>query len=65
MAADVLVKEAWYVAGLSREFATQQLVGQLIAEKPLVLWRTTAGQVVAFDFGLAKETSAVEFREGL
>ncbi|MBV8457715.1 MAG: Rieske 2Fe-2S domain-containing protein [Acetobacteraceae bacterium] len=49
MAADVLVKNAWYVAGLSREFALHQLQGQVIAEKPLVLWRTAAGQVVAFD----------------
>ena len=40
MAADVLVKNAWYVAGLSKEFAAQQLQGQVIAEKPMVLWRT-------------------------
>src|SRR5499427_4898872 len=49
MAADVLVQNAWYAAGLSREFAAHQLMGQVIAEKPLVLWRTAAGQVVAFD----------------
>jgi len=49
MAADVLVKNAWYVAGLSHEFAPQQLQGQVIAEKPLVLWRTAEGSVVAFD----------------
>jgi phenylpropionate dioxygenase-like ring-hydroxylating dioxygenase large terminal subunit len=49
MAADMLVKNAWYVAGLSREFAAQQLQGQVIAEKPLVLWRAASGQVVAYD----------------
>ncbi|HYZ39963.1 MAG TPA: Rieske 2Fe-2S domain-containing protein, partial [Stellaceae bacterium] len=49
MAADVLVKNAWYVAGLSREFSCQRLHGQVIAAKPLVLWRTAEGTVVAFD----------------
>ncbi|HEY1301189.1 MAG TPA: aromatic ring-hydroxylating dioxygenase subunit alpha [Stellaceae bacterium] len=49
MAADVLVGNAWYVAGLSREFPALALQGQVIAEKPLVLWRTGEGVVVAFD----------------
>ena len=49
MAADVLVRNAWYVAGLSHEFPPQRLQGQVIAEKPLVLWRTATGAVVAFD----------------
>jgi len=49
MAADLMVKNAWYVAGLAHEFPAQQLQGQVIAEKPLVMWRTTAGSVVAFD----------------
>ena len=49
MGADVLVKNAWYVAGLSHEFPPQQLQGQVIAEKPLVIWRNAAGAVVAFD----------------
>jgi len=49
MAADVLVKNAWYVVGMSREFSERQLQGQVIAEKPLVMWRTTEGKVVAFD----------------
>ena len=49
MAADVLVRNAWYVAGLSHEFPPQQLQGQVIAEKPLVMWRTATGGVVAFD----------------
>jgi phenylpropionate dioxygenase-like ring-hydroxylating dioxygenase large terminal subunit len=49
MAADVLVKNAWYVAGLSHEFPVGQLQGQVIAEKPLVMWRSAEGTVVAFD----------------
>jgi vanillate O-demethylase monooxygenase subunit len=49
MAADVLVRNTWYVAGLSHEFAPQRLQGQVIAENPLVLWRTSPGPVVAFD----------------
>jgi len=49
MAADVLVRNAWYVAGLSHELPPQQLQGQVIAEKPLVMWRTATGLVVAFD----------------
>ena len=49
MAADVLVKNAWYVVGMSREFPTRQLQGQVVTEKPLVIWRTAEGSVVAFD----------------
>jgi vanillate O-demethylase monooxygenase subunit len=49
MAAYVLVRNAWYAAGLSHEFPPQRLQGQVIAEKPLVLWRTAAGAVAAFD----------------
>jgi phenylpropionate dioxygenase-like ring-hydroxylating dioxygenase large terminal subunit len=49
MAADVLVRNAWYVVGLAREFPVLELHGQVVAEKPLVLWRSAAGRVVAFD----------------
>jgi phenylpropionate dioxygenase-like ring-hydroxylating dioxygenase large terminal subunit len=49
MIANVLVRNAWYTAGLSQEFAMQQLRGQVIAEKPIVVWRGAAGNVVAFD----------------
>jgi vanillate O-demethylase monooxygenase subunit len=49
MAADVLVRNAWYVAGLARDFPVLELKGQIVAEKPLVLWRTAEGTVVAFD----------------
>jgi phenylpropionate dioxygenase-like ring-hydroxylating dioxygenase large terminal subunit len=49
MIADVLVRNTWYAAGLSGEFPKGALKGQVIAEKPLVLWRTGEGKVVAFD----------------
>jgi vanillate O-demethylase monooxygenase subunit len=49
MIANVLVKNAWYVAGLSGQFRPGELVGQVVAEKPLVLWRTAGGKAVAFD----------------
>ncbi len=49
MPADVLVRNAWYVVGLAREFPVLELRGQVVAEKPLVLWRTVSGIVVAFD----------------
>lgn len=49
MGADVLVKNAWYVAGLAGEFPRAELKGQVIAEKPIVLWRTLQERVVAFD----------------
>src|SRR5918911_1662160 len=49
MIANVLVRNAWYVAGLSAEFPPGELKGQIVAEKPLVLWRTAEGRVVAFD----------------
>jgi phenylpropionate dioxygenase-like ring-hydroxylating dioxygenase large terminal subunit len=44
-----LVRNTWYVAGLSSEFAIEALCGQIIAEKPVVLWRTRDGAMVAFD----------------
>ncbi|MGH7094639.1 MAG: Rieske 2Fe-2S domain-containing protein, partial [Stellaceae bacterium] len=49
MGADVLVRNTWYVAGLSGEFVPMRLVGQIIAERPVVLWRGKDGRMVAFD----------------
>lgn len=45
----VLVKNTWYIAGLSDDFRTSELHGQVIAERPIVLWRTGEGKLVAFD----------------
>lgn len=43
------VVNCWYPAGLSQEFKTDELQGHRIADKPIVIWRTNTGQVVAFD----------------
>ena len=44
-----MVRNTWYVAGLSREFPIGELQGHTIVDKPFVLWRTRAGKVVGFD----------------
>lgn len=49
MIAKSLIRNAWYVAGFSEEFAVDKLQGQVIARKPIVLWRARSGKVVAFD----------------
>jgi phenylpropionate dioxygenase-like ring-hydroxylating dioxygenase large terminal subunit len=49
MRADSFIKNTWYVAGFSEEFPMGKLTGQTIAEKPLVIWRSENGTVVAFD----------------
>lgn len=49
MNSDVLVKNTWYIVGLSQDFQKDVLQGQVVAERPIVMWRTTAGNVVAFD----------------
>ncbi len=47
--ANSLVENAWYAVGLSDEFAPDQVLGRVIASKPLVLWRNRDGQVSVFD----------------
>lgn len=49
MIANTFVKNAWYVAGMSAEFRTNELHGLVIAKKPVVIWRGGDGKVVAFD----------------
>ena len=49
MRAESYVVNTWYVAGFSTEFPESKLQGQTIAEKPIVMWRTASGEVVAFD----------------
>ena len=44
-----MIRNAWYAAGFSGEFAPGRLSGQVIAGRPLVLWRTQAGEVTALD----------------
>lgn len=44
-----MIRNTWYVAGFSEEFKIGELQGHTITRKPLVMWRTRAGEVVAFD----------------
>ncbi|MDQ2812445.1 MAG: aromatic ring-hydroxylating dioxygenase subunit alpha [Actinomycetota bacterium] len=44
-----MIRNAWYVAGFSQEFQPGTIAGQVIAGRPLVLWRTRAGEAVALD----------------
>lgn len=44
-----MIRNAWYVAGFSAEFAPGSITGQVIAGRPLVLWRTRGGEAVALD----------------
>lgn len=48
---ETLIRNLWYVAGSSDEFAPGRLVGQTLVGLPLVLWRpeTAGASVVAFD----------------
>jgi len=46
---DIMIRNAWYVAGLSGEFPTESLQQRIITERAIVLWRTKEGNVVAFD----------------
>ena len=52
MIAKSFVQNAWYVAGMSVEFATDQLHGVVIAKRPIVIWRTgegTGGDLAEFE----------------
>lgn len=44
-----MITNAWYAAGFSSTFARGRLYDPTIAGKPMVLWRTRRGEVVAFD----------------
>lgn len=46
---DIMIRNAWYVAGLSDEFPIEGLQQRIITERAIVLWRTKDGKVVAFD----------------
>jgi phenylpropionate dioxygenase-like ring-hydroxylating dioxygenase large terminal subunit len=43
------IRNSWYVAGMSKEFEPGKLTGHKIASRPVVIWRTKEGKVVAFD----------------
>jgi vanillate O-demethylase monooxygenase subunit len=44
-----VIRRAWYAAGFSAEFPQGALQGQVIAGRPIVLWRAASGEVVALD----------------
>ena len=43
------IRNAWYVAGLADEFPVEKLTGHVVCERPIVMWRTRQGNVVAYD----------------
>ncbi|TMS59215.1 Rieske 2Fe-2S domain-containing protein [Imbroritus primus] len=43
------VRNTWYPVGFSHEFKAGDLQGLKVADKPIVIWRTAEGEVVAFD----------------
>lgn len=43
------VRNCWYPIGFSNEFEPGKLKGLKIADRPIVVWRTQDGNVVAFD----------------
>ena len=43
------VRNAWYVVGLASELPVEKLTGHVVCERPIVIWRTRQGQVVAYD----------------
>lgn len=49
MIANSLILNAWYAAGLASEFPAGSLRSRVIGGKPMVMWRTEDGEVVAFD----------------
>ena len=44
-----VVRNSWYVAGLSKDFPKESLSGHVIAKRPIVMWRTKDGDIAAFD----------------
>lgn len=49
MTEQIIVKDCWYVAGLSADFPAEQLTGHVFCDRPVVMWRTKDGDVVAYD----------------
>jgi phenylpropionate dioxygenase-like ring-hydroxylating dioxygenase large terminal subunit len=44
-----MIRNTWYVAGLSKEFPVGELQGHTIVGQPIVMWRTRTGRIAAFD----------------
>lgn len=42
-------KDCWYVVGISDDFKKGTLHGQKVCNRPIVIWRTDEGEILAFD----------------
>src|SRR5262245_13041517 len=49
MPINTFVEDAWYVAGRSSEFPSNEPKGLKIAAKPVLMWRTAEGAIASFD----------------
>lgn len=49
MKPNLVIANCWYVAGLSADFPSEKLSGHVFAKRPVVMWRTRDGEVVAYD----------------
>jgi phenylpropionate dioxygenase-like ring-hydroxylating dioxygenase large terminal subunit len=43
------IRNTWYVAGMSADFPKEKLSGHVVCNRPIVMWRTRHGDVVAYD----------------
>lgn len=59
MNANTFVLNTWFVAGFAEEFPVGRLQGQVIAGKPIVLWRSARDGVVALDDRCAHKKMAL------
>lgn len=49
LASYACIRNCWYMIGTSKDFPAEKLTGHVVAKKPIVVWRTKDGQVVAYD----------------
>jgi phenylpropionate dioxygenase-like ring-hydroxylating dioxygenase large terminal subunit len=46
---ETCILNTWYALGRSEDFPVEKLKGHTVCERPIVTWRTRAGEVVAYD----------------
>lgn len=42
-------RNCWYVVGTSQDFPERELQGRVVCNRPIVIWRTSDGDVLAYD----------------
>lgn len=42
-------RNCWYVVGISKDFEKETLQGCVVCNRPVVIWRTEDGEIIAFD----------------